>query len=344
MSLIAPTLQAFFTARLTQQRNASPHTVIAYRRSFCLLLAFIHERSGKEPSRLDFTDLSASAVAAFLQHLETERANSIRCRNARLAAIHSFFRFAATRHPEHAEDIQRVLAIPHKRSQRVDITHLDHREIVSLLAAPDRSTWHGRRDYALLLVIIQTGLRLTELTALKVLDVHLGGGAHVRCRGKGRKDRCTPLNNQTVVVLKNWLRENGGMSGDPLFSTRRGNSLSPDAVESLVAEHARTAARKLSISSRQAGHSSRSPAHHRHAVASRRGGYRNHRAVARARTRADYRHLPPRGHVAEGEGVSQAHAFVGEARTVSGAGRTDALLGWSMIIPKPDARATSITP
>jgi len=243
MSLIAPTLQAFFTARLTQQRNASPHTVVAYRRSFCLLLAFIHERSGKEPSRLDFTDLSASAVAAFLQHLEIERANSIRSRNARLAAIHSFFRFAATRHPEHAEDIQRVLAIPHKRSQRVDITHLDHREIVSLLAAPDRSTWHGRRDYALLLVVIQTGLRLTELTALTVLDVHLGGGAHVRCRGKGRKERCTPLNNQTVVVLKNWLRENGGMSGDPLFPTRRGNSLSPDAVESLVAEHARTAAR-----------------------------------------------------------------------------------------------------
>ena len=243
MSLIAPTLQAFFTARLTQQRNASPHTVVAYRRSFCLLLAFIHERSGKEPSRLDFTDLSASAVVAFLQHLETERANSIRSRNARLAAIHSFFRFAATRHPEHAEDIQRVLAIPHKRSQRADITHLDHREIVSLLAAPDRSTWHGRRDYALLLVLIQTGLRLSELTDLKVQDVYLGGGAHVRCRGKGRKDRCTPLNNQTVVVLKNWVRENGGIPGDPLFPTRRGSSLSPDAVESLVAEHARTAAR-----------------------------------------------------------------------------------------------------
>lgn len=243
MSLIAPTLQAFFTSRLTQQRNASPHTIVAYRRSFCLLLAFIHERSRKEPSRLDFTDLSAPAVAAFLQHLETERTNSIRSRNARLAAIHSFFRFAATRHPEHAEDIQRVLAIPHKRSQRANITHLDHREIVSLLAAPDRSTWHGRRDYALLLLAIQTGLRLTELTALKVQDVHLGGGAHVRCQGKGRKDRCTPLNNQTVVVLKNWLREHGGMTGDPLFPTRRGNSLSPDAVESLVAEHARTAAR-----------------------------------------------------------------------------------------------------
>lgn len=243
MSLIAPTLQAFFTGRLRQQRNASPHTVVAYRRSFCLLLAFIHERSGKEPSRLDFTDLSAPVVAAFLQHLETERANSIRSRNARLAAIHSFFRFAATRHPEHAEDIQRVLAIPHKRSQRANITHLDHREIVSLLAAPDRSTWHGRRDYALLLVAIQTGLRLTELTALKVQDVHLGGGAHVRCQGKGRKDRCTPLNNQTVVVLKNWVREHGGMAGDLLFPTRRGSSLSPDAVESLVADHTRTAAR-----------------------------------------------------------------------------------------------------
>jgi site-specific recombinase XerD len=246
MSLIAPTLQAFFTGRLRQQRNASPHTVVAYRRSFCLLLAFIHERSGKEPSRLDFTDLSAPVVAAFLQHLETERANSIRSRNARLAAIHSFFRFAATRHPEHAEDIQRVLAIPHKRSQRANINHLDHREIVSLLAAPDRSTWHGRRDYALLLVAIQTGLRLTELTALKVQDVHLGGGAHVRCQGKGRKDRCTPLNNQTVVVLKNWVREHGGMACDPLFPTRRGSSLSPDAVESLVAEHARTAARNCS--------------------------------------------------------------------------------------------------
>ncbi len=243
MSLIAPTLQAFFTARLAQQRNASPHTVVAYRRSFCLLLAFIRERSGKEPSRLDFTDLSAPTVAAFLQHLESGRGNSIRSRNARLAALHSFFRFAATRHPEHAEDIQRVLAIPHKRSQRADITHLDHREIVSLLAAPDRSTWHGRRDYALLLLAVQTGLRLTELTALKVQDVHLGGGAHVRCRGKGRKDRCTPLNNQTVVVLKNWVREQGGMPGDPLFPTRRGSSLSPDAVESLVAEHARTAVR-----------------------------------------------------------------------------------------------------
>lgn len=243
MSLIAPTLQAFFTDRLQQQRNASPHTVVAYRRSFCLLLKFAQERSGKQPSRLDFTDLSATLVVAFLQHLETDRHNSIRSRNARLAAIHSFFRFAATRHPEHANDIQRVLAVPHKRSGRADITHLDHRELVGLLAAPDRSTWHGRRDHALLLLAIQTGLRLAELTGLKIEDVHLGGGAHVRCQGKGRKERCTPLNAQTVAVLRVWLRERGGQPGDPLFPTRRGTSLSPDAVESLVAEHARNAAR-----------------------------------------------------------------------------------------------------
>ncbi len=243
MTLIAPTLQAFFTDRLTQQRNASPNTVVAYRRSFCLLLNFVQQRSRKEPSRLDFADLGAPVVVAFLQQLEAERGNSIRSRNARLAAIHSFFRFASTRHPEHADDIQRVLAIPHKRSARPDVTHLDRHEIASLLAAPDRSTWHGRRDHALLLVAVQTGLRLAELTALNIDDIHLGGGAHVHCLGKGRKDRCTPLNGQTVAVLKVWLRERGGRPGEPVFPTRRGTSLSPDAVESLVAEHSRTAAR-----------------------------------------------------------------------------------------------------
>ena len=242
MTLIAPTLQAFFTDRLAQQRNASPHTVLAYRRTFCLLLDFVHRNSGKQPSRLDFADLNAGVVVAFLRHLEDERGNTIRSRNARLAAVHSFFRFAATRHPEHADDIQRMLAIPHKRARRADITHLDHREIVCLLAAPDRSTWHGRRDYALLSLAIQTGLRLAELIGLKVNDVQLGGGAHVRCQGKGRKDRCTPLSTHTVAVLKTWMRERDAKPSAPLFPTRRGTSLSPDAVERLVAEHVRQAA------------------------------------------------------------------------------------------------------
>lgn len=243
MTMIAATVQAFFTDRLTQQRNASPHTVVAYRRTFCLLLSFVQQRSGQEPSRLEFTDLRAPVVVAFLQHLEAERGNGVRSRNARLAAIHSFFRYASTRHPEHADDIQRVLAIPHKRFARAEITHLDHDEIVSILAAPDRSTWHGRRDHALLLVAIQTGLRLAELTTLKVVDIHLGGGAHVHCQGKGRKDRSTPLNTQVVGVLKVWLRERGGKPDDPAFPSRRGSSLSADAVERLVAEHAHNAAR-----------------------------------------------------------------------------------------------------
>lgn len=241
MTLIASTLQAFFTDRLVQQRNASSNTVVAYRRTFCLLLRFLQARTGKEPSSLEFAELGAPAIVDFLQHLEIERENSIRSRNARLAAIHSFFRFASTRHPEHAADIQRVLAIPHKRTRRSDITHLDHDEIVSLLAAPDRSTWHGRRDHALLLLAVQTGLRLTELTGLKICDLHLGDGAHVRCQGKGRKDRRTPLDTSTGRVLKAWLRELDSNPHGPLFPTRQRTTLSPDAVESLVAEHARRA-------------------------------------------------------------------------------------------------------
>jgi integrase/recombinase XerD len=242
MSLIAPTLQAFFTERLTQQRNASPYTVAAYRNCFRLLLQFVHDRRRKEPSQLAFDDLSATVVAEFLQHLENERGNSICSRNARLAAIHSFFKFAAYRHPEHAELIQRVLAIPPKRFERAEITHLDRNEIVALLGAPDRDTWHGRRDHALLLVAIQTGFRLSELTALRVEDAHLGGGAHLRCVGKGRKSRCTPLNSQTVNVLKGWLRERGGTPAGALFPTRRGTRLSADAVANLVARHTQAAA------------------------------------------------------------------------------------------------------
>ena len=242
MTLIAPALQAFFTDRLVQQRNASPNTVVAYRRAFCLLLRFIEARRGRQPSRLDFSDLNAETIVAFLQDLEGGRANTARSRNARLAAIHSFFRFASTRHPEHAADIERVLAIPNKRSQRVDIIHLDRNEVAGLLAAPNRATWHGRRDHALLLLVVQSGLRLTELTSLKVGDVHLGDGAYVHCLGKGRKYRRTPLNAATVRVLRAWLREWDGKPEDPLFPTRWGTALSPDAVESLVSEHARTAA------------------------------------------------------------------------------------------------------
>lgn len=238
MSSLAPTLEAFFTERLAHQRQASSHTVAAYRDTFRLLLGFARQRTGKAPALLDVQDLDAPLLAAFLEHLEKERGNSVRTRNARLAAMHSFFHFAAYRHPEHAALIQRVLAIAQKRFDRALVSFLSRPEIDALLAAPDRTTWIGRRDHALLLLAVQTGLRLSELTLLTRQDVHLDDGAHVRCDGKGRKERCTPLTRQTVAVLRVWLREHPGQPADPLFPRQQGGVLSSDAVQRLVAKYA----------------------------------------------------------------------------------------------------------
>lgn len=241
MSALAPTLEAFFTDRLTRQRDASPHTIAAYRDTLRLLLTFTAARTGQQPSQLDVADLDAALVGDFLNHLQTERGNSTRTRNARLAAIHSLFRYAALRHPEHAVVIERVLAIPAKRHDRALITFLDPNEVDALLAAPDRTTWTGRRDHTLVLLAIQTGLRISELTGLTCADVHLGVGAHVNCLGKGRKQRITPLTAGTVAALRVWLTERAGHPGDPLFPTRTGTRLSRDAVEHRLARHAATA-------------------------------------------------------------------------------------------------------
>jgi integrase/recombinase XerD len=243
MSALAPTLQAFFTDRLLRERDASPHTVAAYRDTMRLLLAFAQQRTGKPPSLLDLSDLDAGIIASFLDHLEQHRGNTVRTRNARLAAIHSLFRYAALRHPEHAALIQRVLAMPPKRSDRALVTFLTESEIDALLRSPDRSTWTGRRDHALLLFAAQTGLRASELTGLSCGDVHLGSGAHVSCLGKGRKQRITPLTSTTVAVLRTWLRERAGHPADPLFPTRQGARLSRDAVERRLAKHTASAAR-----------------------------------------------------------------------------------------------------
>lgn len=196
MSALAPTIEAFFTQQLLAQRDASPRTIAAYRDALRLLLAFAYDRTGIPPSRLDIADLDATLIGAFLTHLETERGNSVRTRNARLAAIRSLFGYAALRHPEHAELIQRILAIPTKRTSHPDVCFLTPAETDALLAAPDTTTWIGRRDHALLVLDVQTGLRVSELTALVCGDLHLGVGAHVRCHGKGRKDRATPLTAQ----------------------------------------------------------------------------------------------------------------------------------------------------
>jgi integrase/recombinase XerD len=237
MSALAPTLQAFFTERLIGQRHASPHTIAAYRDTLRLLLGFASRCLRREPCQLDISDLDAPLIAAFLAHLETERGNSVRTRNARLATIHSLYRYAAHRHPEHAEDIQRVLAIPPKRADRALVTFLDQDEIDALLGAPDRSTWTGRRDHALLVLAIQTGLRASELTGLDCGDLRLTTGAHVSCRGKGRKQRITPLTAITVAVLRVWLNERAGHRDDPLFPTIRGGRLSRDGLERRLAKY-----------------------------------------------------------------------------------------------------------
>jgi site-specific recombinase XerD len=227
----------FFTDRLVRQRGASPHTIAAYRDTFRILVGFAQQTTGKEPCRLDLADLDAPLIGAFLEHLEIERHNSVRTRNARLAAIHSLFHYAALRHPEHAAVIQRVLAIPNKRHERAIVTFLTRPEIDALLAAPDPTSWRGRRDHALLVVAIQCGLRVSELTGLTCADIQLGTGAHVLCHGKGRKQRATPLTAGTVAVLRAWLAERHGQPTDPLFPTSRGGPLSRDAVEKLVAKH-----------------------------------------------------------------------------------------------------------
>jgi integrase/recombinase XerD len=241
MTALAPTLQAFFTDRLARQRNASPHTIAAYRDTWRLLLAFAAAKTGKEPSRLDLADLDAPLIGCFLDHLEHDRGNSPRTRNARLAAIHSLFAYAALRCPEHADSIARVLAIPAKRYDKALVTWLTEPELAALLAAPDRSTWAGRRDHALILLAAQTGLRVSELTGLTSGDVYLGTGAHVSCLGKGRKDRITPLTATTIAVLRAWMAERKGQPAQPLFPTRTGGRLSRDAIEHRLAKHTETA-------------------------------------------------------------------------------------------------------
>src|SRR6266566_1040839 len=222
MTALAPALQAYFTERLITQRNSSPQTIAAYRDTFRLLLAFAHDQTGKQPFELDIDDLDAPLIGAFLKHLEEDRGNTPRTRNARLGAIHSFCRFAALEHPEHAYTIARVMAIPAKRYERNILSYLDPGEIKALLAAPDRSTWLGRRDHALLVVMIQTGVRVSELTGLRVRDVHLGTGAHIRVTGKGRKKRATTLTGETVAIVRAWLKERRGQPDEPLFPTRQG--------------------------------------------------------------------------------------------------------------------------
>lgn len=234
---VARLLQAFFTDRLMRQRRASPHTIASYRDTFCLLLRFVQQRTKKVPSALSLLELDAPIIGAFLDYLEADRGNSPRSRNVRLAAIHSFFRYVALYEPAYSALSQRVLAMPSKRHEHNPIEFLTRAEVEALLATPDQTTWFGRRDRTLLLLAVQTGLRVSELIGLRCQDIVFGRGAHVRCLGKGRKTRCTPLRSDTVKTLRQWLRERQGQPPDPLFPSQRGGPLSRDSIEYLVAKH-----------------------------------------------------------------------------------------------------------
>jgi site-specific recombinase XerD len=234
-------LTRFFSQRLVQQRQASPHTISSYRDSFRLLLEFSNIRLGKAPSKLCWDDIDAPLIGAFLDDLQEHRGNTARSRNLRLTAIRSFFSYVAFELPDRAEQIQRVLAIPSKCYPHEQVHYLSRPEIDALLAAPDPHTWSGRRDHAWLLLAVQTGLRVSELTGLTREDAHLGAGAYVHVLGKGRKERRTPLTKQTAAVLQAWLKEPAVGEGQMLFPNRRGGRLSNDGVQYLLAQHVATA-------------------------------------------------------------------------------------------------------
>lgn len=241
MTRLAPTLQAYFTTRLAGELGASPHTVAAYRDTWRLLLNFTAATRGWAPHQIDLAELDAAVVSSFLTHLETDRGNSVRTRNARLAAIHSFYGYAALRHPEHAGTIAQVLDIPPKRHRRNDLTYLNVAEVTALLAAPDPDTAAGRRDRAMIQLAVTTGLRVSELTSLTPRDVHLGTGPHVACTGKGRKRRITPLDQQTVTVMHRYLASLPAASA-VVFPTRAGTPMSTDAVARRLELHVTAAA------------------------------------------------------------------------------------------------------
>jgi site-specific recombinase XerD len=239
-------LEAFFTDRLISQRQASPNTIASYRDTFCLLFRFAEEHLEKQPSALTINDLDAPFIGAFLEHLEKDRGNNARSRNVRLAAIHSFFKYVALQDPAHSAVTQRVLAMPTKRYARKPIDFLTRPEIDVLLAAPDQNTWTGRRDKTLLLLAIQTGLRVSELIGLTIQDIVFDHGAHVRCKGKGRKERCTPLRKESISALRMWVSERNGQTYEPLFPNARGGFLSRDGVEYLLAKYVIVATKQCS--------------------------------------------------------------------------------------------------
>lgn len=244
MKTFSELLQTYFTERLMQECNASPHTIANYRDTFRLLIRYAQRRFKKPPTKLTTQDVDATFVSGFLEHLEKDRGNSTRSRNVRLSAIHSFFAYVALQEPALGALAQRILAIQSKRCAKRPIDFLSRLESDALIGAPDQTTWSGRRDRALLLVALQTGLRVSELIGLRCQDIVLDAGAHVRCTGKGRKTRCVPLRKEVIIALRHWLRERKGQLTEPAFPGARGQCLSRDGVEYILYKHVSTAKAK----------------------------------------------------------------------------------------------------
>ena len=298
-------LEAFFIDRLVRQRQVSPHTLASYRDTFRLLLQYAQRQLGKAPSALTLPDLDTPFLGAFLDHLEQERDNSARSRNVRLAAIHSFFRYVALHAPEHSALAQRVLAMPSKRYPRRPIDFLAPAEVAALLAAPNLDTWSGRRDRALLLLAVQTGLRASELLGLRCQDIVLGPSAHVQCQGKGRKVRSTPLRKETATVLRNWFQEHHGQPSRPAFPTTSGAALSHDGLQYLLNKHLAVACRQCASLSRKARDAPRAAAHAGDGTASPwRRPFRD-RSLAGPRVCRDDIHLSACRYAAQGSCASQ---------------------------------------
>jgi site-specific recombinase XerD len=296
MTALAPSLQAYFTDRLIGQRAASPNTIAAYRLTFCLLLRFASQRTGKPPSELDIAQLDAPLIAAFLEHLQQERGNSAATRNNRLAAIHSLFAYLALHHPEHAATIQRVLAIPPKRTERNLLAYLTEPEVDALLAACDQAAWTGRRDHAMLALTIQAGLRISELAGLVCQDITLAAGANVHTIGKGRKERRTPLTPPTKATLNAWLRERAGAPEDPLFPDDHRQAPQPRRDRTAPRPPRGRRRPDLPVNHHQAGHDAHAAAHRRDAPPARRQRHHRDRPLARPRADLDHQHLPARRH------------------------------------------------
>ncbi len=234
-------VQRFFTERLLTQMQASPNTIASYRDTFRLLLRYAEAQTKLPPTELHVAHIDADIIGRFLTFCEEERGNSARSRNTRLAAIRSFFKYVAGCEPQLLHHCQRVLAMPSKRHEKRVVDFLSRDEMEALLKAPDQTTWFGRRDRVMLLTMLQTGLRVSELIALRVRDIELGTGPHLRCMGKGRKERATPLRADSQNALKAWIAQGGTGPEDPLFATIRGKPLSRDAVERIVQKHAKAA-------------------------------------------------------------------------------------------------------